>query len=239
MPDSVLDKMITAPVVPTVFPLDADVLRLYARALHAEGFPALEVLARPLDAAMAAMEKINNSPERNLILWGLGTIITEAAARQAVALRPDFLVSPAFSRRVLRVATEAGIPYIPGVFTFQDVQDVIETFAEYGLPIKALKLCPVQQATPDYLRMLATCYPEIVFFPSGNIPLEDIASWTQFSYVSAPMDSKFVPREMLERLDIEEVRGRLRTIRLYADGVSLVETESSLAVPPRAEAFNR
>lgn len=122
-----------------------------------------------------------------------------------------------------RVAIEAGIPYIPGVFTFQDVQDVIETFAEYGLSIKALKLCPVQRATPDYLRMLASCFPEIVFFPSGSMPLEDIAMWTQFPYVSAPMDSKFVPREMLERLDIDEVRGRLQTIRLYADGISLVE----------------
>jgi 2-dehydro-3-deoxyphosphogluconate aldolase/(4S)-4-hydroxy-2-oxoglutarate aldolase len=219
---SLLEQIIQAPVLPTVFPLEADTLCAYAEALHAEGYPALEVLARPLEQALGVMRQVMRSPQRRLIAWGMGTVLTESAARQAVELQPDFLVSPAFSRRVLHVAAQAGIPYIPGVRTFQDVQAVLDAFEDEGLTVEVLKLCPIEGVTLEYMRSLSGCFPGIVFCPSGTLPLAEIARWTRLPYLAAPMDSKFVSQELLETRDVEGIRKHLRMIRRFAE--SALET---------------
>jgi 2-dehydro-3-deoxyphosphogluconate aldolase/(4S)-4-hydroxy-2-oxoglutarate aldolase len=221
---SLFEQIVQAPVLPTVFPLEADILCAYGEALHAEGYPALEVLARPLEQALGVMRQVMLRPQRCLVAWGMGTILTESAARQAVELQPDFLVSPAFSRRVLHVAAQAGIPYIPGVRTFQDVQTVLDAFEDEGLPVEVLKLCPIEGVTLEYMRSLAGCYPGIVFCPSGRIPLAEIAHWTRLPYLAAPMDSKFVSLELLETRDVEAIRKHLRMIRRF--------TESPLETSP-------
>ena len=92
-------------------------------------------------------------------------------------MKPDFLVSPAFSQRVLDAALEAKIPYIPAVHTFQDVQDVIDAFDDRGVEVRLLKLCPVYGLTRDYVRSLCGCFPGIVFCPTGEITLENYYDW--------------------------------------------------------------
>lgn len=53
-----------------------------------------------------------NGPERHSVPWGIGAITNREAPLRAAELQPDFLISPAFSRRVLELAVEAGIPYV-------------------------------------------------------------------------------------------------------------------------------
>lgn len=219
--NSVLDEMRAAPIVPTVFPLAADILCNYARVLSEEGYPCLELLSRPLDRAIQTFREIRTRPERRLVHWGIGTILTERAAQQAAELRPDFLVSPAFSQRVLKIASEAGIPYIPGVHSFQDVQDALEAFEEQGLKLKLLKLCPIYGLTSEYVAALCGCYPGILFCPTGEVTLENYREWKQMPGIAAPMGSRFIPQGALERGDFAEVRSRLRDFRLLAGSPSL------------------
>jgi 2-dehydro-3-deoxyphosphogluconate aldolase/(4S)-4-hydroxy-2-oxoglutarate aldolase len=209
----VIEKIISAKVVLTAAPLSADILLEYTRVLHEEGWPVLEILARPDSAAFRALETISGKPERKLICLGIGTIKTAAQAREAAALRPDFIVSPAFSRRVLKVAVSAGIPYIPAVSTFQDTQDVLDAFEDEGLTLKVLKLCPVMTLTPDYLRCMGGCYPDITFCPTGKVTPENIGEWMSVPCAGPPMESGFVDRALLERRDFQGVRDSLRRLR--------------------------
>ena len=206
-----------APIVPTVHPIDVDTLCQFADVLHEEGYPAIELLARPLPQALVLLEEIAKRPQRTKIRWGLGTIRTAAEARQAVAHSPDFLVSPAFSERVTQVAVEHGIPYIPGVHSLQDVQNVFEAFDEHGCKVSILKLCPVLGVTQQYVTMLLGCFPGIVFCPTGEVELENYLHWKKMPGIVAPMGSNFVPRQLLESRDFVAVRSRLRWIRALAD----------------------
>lgn len=206
-----------APALPTVFPTSTKVLCQFARILDEEGFSAVEILARPLELALQVFEEISRCPERKLLRWMIGTITSESKARQAIALAPDGLVSPAFSRKVLRAAREGGIPYCPGVQTFQDAQNVIDAFEEEGLEVEVLKLCPVYGLTPEYVIAMANCYPGIVFCPTGEITLENFSLWRGLSAIGAPMGAELVPRSMLEDRDFDAVRYRLRLLRRLAE----------------------
>jgi 2-dehydro-3-deoxyphosphogluconate aldolase/(4S)-4-hydroxy-2-oxoglutarate aldolase len=212
-----IEAIVRAPILPTVLPIGVEHLCQFARCLHEEGYPALEILARPLEAAIHVFEQISTRPERQLLRWGLGTLRSERDAAAAVAVKPDFLVSPAFSRRVLQVAVQANIPYIPAVQTFQDVQNVLDAFDEHGLEVKLLKLCPVFGLTRQYVEAMCGCFPGIMFCPTGEVLLDNYIAWKSIPGIVAPMGSEFVPRAMLESNDIATIRSRLKQIRQLAD----------------------
>jgi 2-dehydro-3-deoxyphosphogluconate aldolase/(4S)-4-hydroxy-2-oxoglutarate aldolase len=155
-------------------------------------------------------------PARKLVYWGIGTLKSRTDALDAAELRPDFFVSPAFSRRVLEVAVDRGIPYIPAVYTFQDVQDVLDVFDEFGLSVQLLKLCPIYGLTAEYVRSMAACFPGIFFCPTGEITLENYSQWKRLPAIAAPMGSRLIPRVLLERNDFVAVRHRLRELRELA-----------------------
>jgi len=188
------------------------------RVLAEERFAALEILCRPLEKGFAVINELNGRPERKLIALGMGTIKTESMAIEAVKLRPDFMVSPAFSRKVLRVAVQAGIPYIPAVRTFQDVQDVLEAFEEENVELKILKLCPVEGLTVKYVNMLGGCYPGIVFCPTGEVTEENYAYWRSSKFIGPGMGSNFVPEELIVNGEWDRVRECLRKFEERKDG---------------------
>lgn len=213
---SVLDKFLRAPVVPTVFPMPLEHVAHFIRLLHEEDYPTIEILCRPPEAAFRLMRLLNRRPERKLISLSIGTVLTEDIARQAVRLQPDVLVSPAFSRRVLDIAFRAGVAYVPGVSSFQDVQDVVEAFAEKNIELKILKMCPFITITPQYLEMLAGCYPGIVFCPSGDPQIDSLrtyARWRSKPLIGPPMSSGFIPRVFLDKNNTTAIRKALKKIR--------------------------
>ena len=118
--DSLLE-IAKKPVWPTVYPLSADILASYMQVLHEQNYLLLEILARPLEPALDVFRQLNELPIRKQMTLGFGTILTEKAALKALELKPDFIVSPAFSPKVLDLSVEAGVPYIPGVSTFQEI----------------------------------------------------------------------------------------------------------------------
>jgi 2-keto-3-deoxy-6-phosphogluconate aldolase len=99
------------------------------------------------------------------------------------------------------------------VRTFQDVQDVYEAFAEQGLPLRVLKLCPVTGVTPDYVAMLGGCYPGIKYCPTGEVTIETLAEWKASPHIAAPMGSGMVPKGDIVSGNWSEVRKRLSEIR--------------------------
>ncbi len=215
--DDLLHAIINAPIVPTVFPINSQLLERYATVLAQESFPAIEVLARPLDEAMAILEPVLNNPARHSLKWGVGTIKTRAAAQQLVKLKPDFLVSPAFSRHVLDVAAEAGIPYIPGVHTFQDVQNVLDAFDDLGLKASVLKLCPVYGLDENYIAALCGCFPGIHFCPTGEITMDNYLHWKKMPGIIAPMGSLFVPSDIIESQEPDAIQKRLKLLRRMSE----------------------
>lgn len=207
------EKLRAAPYLPTVFPIDVDTICRLAQLLYEEGYPAIEVLARPEEDLLNVFRQISQRKERSLILWGIGTIKTAASAQKIVQLQPDFIVSPAFSRRVLEVCDKAQIPYVPAVHTFQDVQNVVEAFDDLALDLQLLKLCPVYGLTKDYVQSMAKCFPGICFCPTGEITMDNYCYWKQMPEIVAPMGSRIASSALLAAGDFAEIRRRLRLLR--------------------------
>jgi len=135
------------------------------------------------------------------------------------------MVSPAFSRHILDVAVEADIAYLPAVSTLQDIQNILEAYAEVGRELKVLKVCPVKIVTMEIAQMYANIFPGIVFCPTGTIEIEALSAWKANPWMGVAMEQWFVPTEVIQARDWDTARASLRKIKaLAAEGVAQRKT---------------
>ena len=222
MREDVLVELSRAPAQLNIMPdYPVDTVCGYIDVINEEGYPILEILGRPMDKALAILEELNARPQRSKVYMAIGTIITRSDAERVAALRPDLMVSPAFSRKVLEVAVQADIPYVPGISSLQDVQDVLDAFEDVGREVTVLKVCPVDLLGRDLVGVIGGIYPGIALCPTGTINMEDIPEWKAMPWMGAPMERWFVPDEMIHACDWDVIRSRLQEIkRLAAEGLS-------------------
>jgi 2-dehydro-3-deoxyphosphogluconate aldolase/(4S)-4-hydroxy-2-oxoglutarate aldolase len=137
---------------------------------------------RLIDAGFEVIEVSFNTPEattairtlraeRPDALVGAGTVLTADQARGAVAAGASFLLSPAFGEPVAAVAADAGLPYIPGVFTATDVWRCLMA----GLEV--LKLFPAAPLGHAGMRALLEPVPQVRALPTGGITIDSAADW--------------------------------------------------------------
>ena len=66
--------------------------------------------------------------------------------------------------------------------------------------------------------MLGNCFPGIVYCPSGEVDMQNLAAWQAMPNIVAPMGAAFLPQEHLEQQDRDAVRERLRGIAAICRG---------------------
>ncbi len=210
-----------APHLPTIFPADVDpeALCRVADLMAQEGYAAIEVLCRPFETAMELLGEVFARPQRRAVFWGIGTLKGRSDAQAAAALKPDFLVSAAFSQPVFEVALAHDISYFPGFETIRDAQEILEIVQEAGRPLELLKLCPCWDARPLYLAALGQIFPGVAFCPSGDVALHNYVHYLQMPNMCAPMGADLVPRPYFQKRDFDAIQQRLRVLKIMAQEV--------------------
>lgn len=148
-------------VLPVVTALDVDTTVQLARTLMQGGMQAVEITLRT-DAALDSIRAVKEQlPE---ILVAAGTITNPDDLAASVAAGADFCVSPGLTERLLSAASEAKIPFVPGVATASEIM----TGLDYGY--QCFKLFPAVAAGGiNMLKSLAGPYPDVRFCPTGGL----------------------------------------------------------------------
>lgn len=102
---------------------------------------------------------------------GVGTVTDESQLDRAVGAGAAYLVTPITSASLVRRATDAGIPIVPGGLT------PTELFASWSAGASAVKIFPAGQVGPGYLADLRGPFPDIQAVPSGGVDLAGAEAW--------------------------------------------------------------
>lgn len=136
---------------------------------------AVEAGGHLVDAGWRVIEVPLNSPAplRSIALMaaaypdtvvGAGTVLTAAQVREVHAVGGKCVVSPNFSREVVREAVRLGLPCMPGVMT------ATEAFAALDEGAFALKLFPAEMIPPASLAALRAVLPHATrLLPVGGV----------------------------------------------------------------------
>lgn len=185
-----------------------------AEALLRGGVTAMELTLRTPVAFDAAAAIRRACPEMRL---GLGTILSPDQVVPALAAGAEFGVSPGVNPEVVRKATQAGLPFGPGVMTPTDVDVAIREGC------RLLKFFPAESAGGlKHLGNIAAPFAHLgpKFVPLGGINLANVKAWLDHELIAAVGGSWLAPREVIRAKDWEKIEANAREAMAVARGVT-------------------
>jgi 2-dehydro-3-deoxyphosphogluconate aldolase/(4S)-4-hydroxy-2-oxoglutarate aldolase len=134
------------------------------------------------------------------LLVGAGTVLDAAAARECIDAGAQFLVSPAVTPDVARVARAASLPCLLGAATPTEVLAAMEAGAA------AVKIFPVSSlGGPAHVKALRSVFPRARFCPTGGIGIGDIGDYLTAGSDFVGVGGKLVDSAAIARGDREAV----------------------------------
>ena len=178
-----------------------------AEALAAGGIDVIELALRTSESVAALREIKKRFPA---MIVGAGTVLAPAQVSQVIDAGADFAVAPGCNPRVLATASEANLPFGPGVVTPSD----IETAIGHGCDL--LKFFPAEPSGGlAYLKTMTAPYAHLwlKYIPLGGLNESNAAAYLAEPSVAALGGSWIAPRELVQKQDFAEITARARRIR--------------------------
>jgi 2-dehydro-3-deoxyphosphogluconate aldolase/(4S)-4-hydroxy-2-oxoglutarate aldolase len=201
-----MQKILERRVVPVVVIEKAEDAVPIAEALVAGGLDVIEITLRT-PAALEALRRIVRALPQ--MFAGAGTILASEQVGQAVDAGAQFGVAPGLNVEVARRASEAGLPFVPGVMTPSEVELAM------GLGLKLLKFFPAEPAGGvKMLKALAGPYAHtgVKFLPLGGINAANAGEYLALQVVGAIGGSWLAEKAVVAARDWREITRRTREI---------------------------
>jgi 2-dehydro-3-deoxyphosphogluconate aldolase/(4S)-4-hydroxy-2-oxoglutarate aldolase len=194
-------------IVPVIVLDDPGLARPLADALAEGGLPCAEVTFRTPRAADALGQMAQDSR----LVVGAGTVLTVEQADIAVRAGATYIVTPGYSRDVVRACQERGIPVIPGVATPTEIQMALRD------GITLVKFFPAEAiGGTRALSAMAAPFPGLRFIPTGGISQANLEDYLALPCVLAVGGSWMAPARLVSERKWADVS------RLAADAVAAV-----------------
>ncbi|RXF70768.1 bifunctional 4-hydroxy-2-oxoglutarate aldolase/2-dehydro-3-deoxy-phosphogluconate aldolase [Hansschlegelia zhihuaiae] len=186
------------PVIPVLTFSDAKSGVATAKALRDGGLTVLEVTMRT-PKALEALQAIVDEVEG--VTVGAGTILEPQHVQQAIESGAAFLVSPGSASRLLGAASEAPVPWLPGVSTVSEAMQLAERGATFA------KFFPAGPAGgPPFLKALVAPLPELHFVPTGGIDRGNVEDYLILRNVACVGGSWVAPQQAIDSGDWDAIR---------------------------------
>jgi len=128
----------------------------------------------PLNTANAAtaLEKLCEEGEKNGLIVGAGTILTEQDLQTALSCGAKFIVTPGTNPAVVKLCVQKNIPCIPGALTPTEIMQA------NALGATAIKLFPVSSlGGTQYIKELRGPFKNIPLLACGGVKAENVQTF--------------------------------------------------------------
>ncbi|AQQ69786.1 Putative KHG/KDPG aldolase [Limihaloglobus sulfuriphilus] len=189
-------------IVATVVVEQADQAHILAQNLLDCGIKCIELTLRT-ENALSAIETVSrNYPE---ILVGAGTVLTCEQVERVCQAGARFAVAPGLNPAVVERASQANLPFAPGVCTPSDIEKAVELGCRY------LKFFPAEPLGGiKYLKCMAAPYMHkgLRFMPLGGIKDENFMDYLKEDIVFAVGGSWLAPSSLISAGNWEGIKTR-------------------------------
>jgi len=190
-----------------------------AGAVAKGGIALVEITFTVPDAARVMAEL---SGRADLVV-GAGTVLTAAQAAQALAAGARFIVAPNLSLEVARAALDAGVMYVPGAYTTNEI------LAARAAGAHVIKVYPVGVAGgPAYIRTIRDPLPDVPMLAAGGTDFENTVPFLQAGCVGVGLGPAIADPALAAAGRFDEITRRARA---FVERVS-----EAFAQSPRAAA---
>ncbi|ASC63813.1 bifunctional 4-hydroxy-2-oxoglutarate aldolase/2-dehydro-3-deoxy-phosphogluconate aldolase [Achromobacter denitrificans] len=164
-----LAALMAARVVPVLRYTDAATAAYAAEVAVAAGCTTLELtwtIPGVTDLLRALRDKHGTA-----LQLGVGTVLDEQQAREALVAGADFLVSPALATEIVDMAHAADALCLLGAFTPTEVLAARRAGADI------VKIFPADTGGPKHLAAIKSVYPDTLLCPTGGVTQENMGAY--------------------------------------------------------------
>ncbi|MGE8686808.1 MAG: bifunctional 4-hydroxy-2-oxoglutarate aldolase/2-dehydro-3-deoxy-phosphogluconate aldolase [Achromobacter sp.] len=166
---SKLAALMAARVVPVLRYTDAATAAYAAEVAVAAGCATLELtwtIPGVTDLLRALRDKHGSA-----LQLGVGTVLDEHQAREALVAGADFLVSPALATEIVDMAHAADALCLLGAFTPTEVLTARRAGAD------VVKIFPADTGGPRHLAAIKSVYPDALLCPTGGVTQDNMGAY--------------------------------------------------------------
>ena len=174
-----------------------------ADAMLAAPLPLLEITMNTPDA-LSAIRTLRQRYDDSMAI-GAGTVRNADQAAAAIEAGAEFLVSPSLDPASVRVAAEADVLFLPGIFTPTEAQQAFQL----GCAMVKLFPCP----DPAYLKAVKAPLSDMEFVPTGGIDADNIGAYRLAGAAGVGIGSSLVGGDIRQDVLITKARLLLRNWR--------------------------
>lgn len=155
----------------------------------------------------AAPSVISELSGRDGIMVGAGTVLTAAQARDAISSGAKFIVAPNFSPEIAGIVRTAGLMYVPGAYTTNEI------VAAHAGGAHVIKVYPVGVAGgPPYIQTIREPLPTIPMLAAGGTTLENTIAFLRAGCIGVGLGAALADPKLAEGGKFDEITKRARTI---------------------------
>lgn len=212
MREQIIQKVLQKKVITIVRGLyGEDVLKL-AAALHAGGVEMMEVTfdQRHPETHVETLDAIRSLNERmgEKMLIGAGTVTSVELAEKAGAAGARYVVSPNANEAVIRRTLELGMVSMPGAFSPTEIG------AAYAWGADFVKVFPVSQLGPDYIKAVRGPYNHIRLLAVGGVSEKNAGDFLDAGCVGVGVGGNLVNRAWIAANELDRITALARA---YSD----------------------
>jgi len=167
-----------------------------AKALHEGGVGSLEITMAVPGADKVIAKLAETYPQ---LAIGAGTVLDAYAAQKAVDAGASFIVGPCFRDDIVEVCKRYGVLSQMGALTPSEVLHAYQAGAD------VVKLFPISQLGPSYLKGVKAILPHIPIVVVGGINLDNFLSYLKAGASAVGVASALVNRKLVKEGKFDEI----------------------------------
>lgn len=141
-----------------------------AKAVKKGGIKGIEI-TMTVPGAVNVISELTKEFKEDDIIIGAGSVLDAETARACILAGAEYIVSPSFSKEMVRLCNRYQKPVIPGAMTVTEVITSMEAGADL------VKIFPASLFGPEIIKAIKGPVPQAPLLPTGGVDLDNVAEW--------------------------------------------------------------
>lgn len=185
-----------------------------AEALYQGGIQLIEVTfnQQDEDGWEETAEAIRRISEKNTILVGAGTVLTERQLELAEQAGARYIISPNTDPVIIHETKKRGLVSIPGALTASEAVTAHQAGADF------IKIFPAADMGAGYIKALSAPLSHLKFLAVGGIGESNLSEYLAAGACGVGCGGKLVDKKLIAAEDYDEITKRAKAYVYAAEG---------------------
>lgn len=140
------------------------------------------------------------------IIFGIGSVLNEHMAEDAIRAGANFIVSPIMDTEILRKAQESNTLASVGAYSPTEIQQA------YLAGSDIVKVFPADTLGPSFIKGVRAPMPHLKLMPTGGVTLENMVTWLDAGCAALGMGSALVDMKAVRAGDFAQITANAKAL---------------------------